>query len=82
MGSEDQDRRSTSGQTGADDVLEDWALSDAWSWEWGLVSRGDGMCWGQGCGLLVGGDVSVGFGLRGGGVRGVGDGGNAVRQGS
>lgn len=47
-----------------------------------LVSRGDGMCWGQGCGLLVGGDVSVGFGLRGGGVRRVGDGSNAVRQGS
>lgn len=43
---------------------------------------GDGMCWGWGCGLLVGGDVSVGVGLRGGGVGGVGDGGDAVRQGS
>lgn len=48
----------------------------------GVVSRGDGMCRGWGCGLLVGGDVSVGFGLRGGGVRGVGDGGDAMCQGS
>lgn len=49
---------------------------------WGLDSRGDGMCWGQGWGLLVGGDVSVGFGLRGGGMRGVGDRGDAMGQGS
>lgn len=49
---------------------------------WGLVSRGDGMCWQRLGGLLVGGDVSVGLGLRGGGVRGVGDGGDAVCQGS
>lgn len=48
----------------------------------GVVSRGDGMCWRRLRGLLVGGDVSVGFGLRGGGVRGVGDRGDAVRQGS
>lgn len=55
-------------------------MSDAG--RWGLVSRGDGMCWQRRRGLLVGGDVSVGFGLRRGGVRGVGDGGEAVRQGS
>ena len=41
---------------------------------------------GEGAGLLVGGDVSVGFSFsglpRGWGVRGVGDGGDAMRQGS
>lgn len=40
-----KDCRSTSGQTGAADVLEGRAVSDAGRWRWGLVSRGDGMCW-------------------------------------
>lgn len=52
----------------------------------GVVSRGDGMCWRWQEGLLVRGDVSVGFGLSrlpwGGGMRGVRDGGDAMRQGS
>lgn len=52
----------------------------------GLVSRDDGMCQSWQRGLLVGGEVSVAFSLsglpRGRGVRGVGDGGDAMRQGS
>lgn len=42
----------TSGQTGAADVLEDGALSNVGRWEWVLVSRGDGMCWGPGIGAI------------------------------
>lgn len=79
-----KDCRSTSGQTGAADVLEGRVVSEPG--RWGLVSRDDGMCWRRRGGLLVGGDVSVGFGLSrlpwGRGVRRVGDGGNAMCQGS
>lgn len=62
---------------------ERWGL---WGGGGGVVSRGDGMCWRRRGGLLVRGDVSVGFGLirlpRGGGTWGMRDWGDAVRQGS
>lgn len=73
------------GQTGAADALQGRAMSDVGRRGSGvLVSNGDGMCWQRRRGLLVGGDVSVGFGLsrlhRRGSVRRVGDGGYAVCQ--